>query len=41
MGLVALCLSLIFIAIPVVVGFVTFRKKPEAVDEVPPTSPPV
>jgi hypothetical protein len=39
MGLVTLCLSLIFIAIPIVVGFVTLRKKPDVVDEVPPTSP--
>lgn len=30
MGFVSLCLSLIFIAIPIVVGFVTLRKKPEA-----------
>jgi hypothetical protein len=38
-GFAALCLSLIFIAIPIVVGFVTLRKKPEAADEPPPTSP--
>jgi hypothetical protein len=31
-GFVFLCLSLIFIAIPIVVGFVTLRKKPEAVE---------
>jgi hypothetical protein len=30
MGLVSLCLSVIFIAIPIVVGFVTLRNKPEA-----------
>ncbi|GER78186.1 MAG: hypothetical protein JETCAE02_11980 [Anaerolineaceae bacterium] len=29
-GFVLLCLSLVFIAIPVVVGVVTLRKKPEA-----------
>ena len=28
-GLAMLCVSLIFIAIPVIVGFVTLRKKPE------------
>lgn len=28
-GYVFLCLSLIFIAIPIVVGFVTLRKKPQ------------
>ena len=33
-GFVLLCLSLIFIAIPIVVGFVTLRKKP-AEAEVP------
>lgn len=31
MGFVSLCLSVIFIAIPIVVGFVTLRKKPEDV----------
>lgn len=30
MGIVFLCLSLIFILIPVAVGFFTLRKKPEA-----------
>jgi hypothetical protein len=30
-GYVFLCLSIIFIAIPIVVGFVTLRKKPEEV----------
>jgi TRAP-type C4-dicarboxylate transport system permease small subunit len=30
MGFVFLCLSLIFIAIPIVVGFLMLRKKPEA-----------
>jgi hypothetical protein len=29
-GFVLLCLSLIFIAIPIVVGFLTLRKKPAA-----------
>lgn len=39
MGFVFLCLSLILIAIPVVVGFFMFRKKPDAIaDEVPPAS---
>ncbi len=39
MGFVFLCLSLILIAIPVVVGFLMFRKKPETIaDEVPPAS---
>ena len=40
-GFVLLCLSLIFIAIPIVVGFMTMRKKPEASggnDYIPPTS---
>ena len=31
MGVVSLCLSVIFIAIPIVVGIVTLRKKPEGV----------
>jgi hypothetical protein len=30
-GIVLLCVSLILIAIPIVVGFMTLRKKPEAV----------
>lgn len=30
MGFVALCLSVIFIAIPIVVGVVTLRRKPDA-----------
>lgn len=30
MGIVFLCLSVIFIAIPIAVGFFTLRKKPEA-----------
>jgi hypothetical protein len=30
LGFVGLCLALIFIAIPIVVGFLTLRKKPEA-----------
>jgi hypothetical protein len=39
-GFVLLCLSLIFILIPVGVGFFTLRKKPEAVttEEIPPVS---
>jgi len=38
-GFVMLCLSLIFILIPVAVGFFTLRKKPEvAVEEVPPAA---
>ena len=40
-GFVLLCLSLIFIAIPIAVGFFTLRKKPEvpASDEpIPPAS---
>ena len=39
-GYVFLCLSFLMILVPVVVGFVTLRKKPEAVvaEEVPPTS---
>jgi hypothetical protein len=38
-GFVMLCFSLLFILIPVGVGFFMFRKKPEAaVEEVPPAS---
>jgi len=38
-GIILLCLSLIFILIPVGVGFFTLRKKPEATtEEVPPAS---
>lgn len=41
-GYVMLCLSLIFIAIPIVVGVVTLRKKPEEVpfnnEPLPPVS---
>jgi len=41
-GAVLLCLSLLLILIPVVVGFVTLRKKPEAVlpsnEPLPPAS---
>jgi hypothetical protein len=40
-GFVLLCLSLIFIAIPIVVGIMTLRKKPEASvsnDYIPPAS---
>jgi hypothetical protein len=41
MGLVFLCLSFIFILIPIAVGFFMLRKKPEAVvssEPLPPTS---
>lgn len=41
MGIVFLCLSFIFIAIPIAVGFFTLRKKPEAPassEPLPPTS---
>jgi len=42
-GYVSLCLSVIFILIPIVVGFVTLRKKPQAAapvsnDPLPPAS---
>lgn len=37
-GFVLLCLSVIFIAIPIVVGIVTLRRKPEVVA---PAAPPV
>jgi len=36
MGVVFLCLSIIFIAIPIVVGVVTLRKKPEDSEAVAP-----
>ena len=41
MGFVFLCLSVIFIAIPIVVGFFMLRKKPEASvgnEQIPPAS---
>ncbi len=38
MGIASLCLSVIFIAIPIVVGVVTLRKKPEEVVTVAPVS---
>ncbi len=41
MGIGTLCLSLIFIAIPIAVGYFTLRKKPEAVitnEPLPPAS---
>ena len=41
MGFVFLCLSIIFIAIPIVVGVVTLRKKPEEVVVVAPVATPV
>ena len=28
MGIALLCLSMLFVAVPVVIGFLTFRKKP-------------
>jgi len=38
-GYVLLCLSLIFIIIPIAVGFFTLRRKPEVTtEEIPPTS---
>ncbi len=37
-GYVLLCLALIFILIPVGVGFFTLRKKTEVAQEVPPAS---
>jgi len=41
-GFVLMCLSLIFIIIPIAVGFFMLRKKPEAVsvsnEQIPPTS---
>jgi hypothetical protein len=37
-GYVLLCLALIFILIPVGVGFFSLRKKPEVADQVPPAS---
>ena len=39
-GYVFLCLSVIFIAVPIVVGFVTLRKKPEEAVVVTPVSAP-
>jgi hypothetical protein len=40
LGLALLCLGIIFIAIPIVVGFVTLRKKPaEAVADSLPSEP--
>ena len=36
MGIVFLCLSIIFIAIPIVIGVLTLRKRPGEGDEVPP-----
>jgi hypothetical protein len=37
-GYVLLCLSVLMILVPVAVGFFTLRKKPEVIDEIPPTS---
>jgi Na+-transporting methylmalonyl-CoA/oxaloacetate decarboxylase gamma subunit len=39
MGIVFLCLSLIFIVIPIVVGFFMLRKKPEVVESSEPLPP--
>ena len=39
MGIVTLCLSLIFILIPIVVGFFMLRKKPEVVHSNEPLPP--
>ena len=36
-GFVMLCLSLIFILIPIAVGFYTLRKKPETIEPQSPT----
>ena len=38
-GFVALCLSLVFIAIPIVVGVLTLRKKPAPMPEPTPVEP--
>ncbi len=40
LGYVLLCLTLLFIAVPVVVWFVTLRKKPEAATPPEPPQPP-
>ena len=40
LGFVLLCLTILFIAVPVVVGFVTLRKKPEAMKPPEPPQPP-
>jgi hypothetical protein len=37
-GLGAVCLGILFVAIPVAVGFFTLRKKPDTFEEIPPTS---
>lgn len=37
-GYVLLCLSVLMILVPVVVGFITLRRKPEVAEEVPPAS---
>ena len=39
MGITSLCVSLILIAIPIVVGFVTLRNKPAAATAAPPEPP--
>ncbi len=40
LGYVLLCLSILFVAVPVVVGFVTLRRKPEAAMPPQPQEPP-
>ena len=37
-GLGTLCVGILFLAIPIAVGFFTLRKKPETFQEIPPTS---
>lgn len=37
-GLGALCLGILFLLVPVAVGYFTLRKKPETTQEIPPTS---
>lgn len=38
-GVVLLCLSALFVAVPVAVGFFTLRKKPEESAVIPPSEP--
>lgn len=37
-GLGTLCVGILFLIVPIAVGFFTLRKKPEAVQEIPPVS---
>jgi hypothetical protein len=37
-GLGALCAGILFLAVPIALGYFTFRKKPETSQEIPPTS---